>query len=79
VEASEQLKGAEGGVISQWTRVGVGRRWFERCRGGGAQYGLKGLVCEACLVNLPCCYVPCIGVYISWSSVWHGGNLVLDA
>ena len=43
------------------------------------QHGLKGLISEAHLVNPLCCSVPCIRVGISWSSVWHGGNLVLDA
>jgi len=31
------------------------------------------------LVNPLCCSIPHVGVSISWSSIWHGGNLVLNA
>jgi len=43
------------------------------------QRGLEGFVCEARLVNPPCCSIPRIGVGVSWLSIGHGGNLVLDA
>jgi len=40
---------------------------------------LTGLIGEARLVNPLRCFVLCIGVIISWSSIEHGGDLVLDA
>jgi len=42
------------------------------------RHGLKGLIGKTRLVNPLHCSVPYIGVDISWSSVWHSGNLVLD-
>jgi len=42
------------------------------------RHGLKGLIGEVHLVNSLCCSVPRIRASISWSSVWHSGNLVLD-
>ena len=42
------------------------------------RHGLKGLIGEARLVDSSCCSIPCVEVSISGSSVWHGGNLVLD-
>jgi len=43
------------------------------------RHGLKGLIGEAHLVNPLCCSVPHVGISVGRSSVWHGGNLVLDA
>jgi len=43
------------------------------------QHELKDLIGEARLVNPLCCSIPCVGVGVSRSSVWHSGNLVLDA
>jgi len=43
------------------------------------QHGLKGLIGKMHLVNSPCCSVPHVGISVGQSSVWHGGNLVLDA
>jgi len=42
------------------------------------RYRLKGLVGEASLVDPLCCSVPCVGISVGRSSVWHGGDLVLD-
>jgi len=43
------------------------------------RHGLKSLIDEACLVDPLRCSVPRIGISVGWSSVQHGGNLVLDA
>jgi len=48
-------------------------------KGGRARHGLEGFICKACLINPPCCSIPRVRVGVSWSSVGHGGNLVLDA
>ena len=42
------------------------------------RHRLKGLVGKVRLVDPLCCPILHIGVGISRSSVWHGGNLVLD-
>jgi len=43
------------------------------------RHGLKGLIGEVRLVDPLCCFVPHIGISVGWSSIRHGGNLVLDA
>jgi len=42
------------------------------------QHRLKDLISEVHLVNLSCYSIPCIRVGVGGSSIWHGGNLVLD-
>ena len=43
------------------------------------RHGLKGLVSKVRLVDPPCCSVPRVRISVGRLSVWHGGNLVLDA
>ena len=57
----------------------MGGGGFGQCGGGGAQHRLKGLIGKVHLVDSLCCSVPCVRVSISQSSIWHSGDLVLDA
>ena len=43
------------------------------------RHGLKDLIGESRLVNPPSYSIPHIRIGISGSSVWHGGDLVLNA
>jgi len=43
------------------------------------RHGLKGLIGETHLVNPLHCSIPRVGVGISWWSVGHSGDLVLDS
>jgi len=43
------------------------------------RHGLKGLIDKAHLVDPSCCSIPYVGIGVGRSSVWHSGNLVLDA
>jgi len=63
-------------VPLQW---GSGGDSFGQCGGGGARYGLKGLIGQMRLVNPPRCSIPRVGIGIGWSSVGHSGDLVLNS
>ena len=79
MEVLGQLKGAERGQSCCRQRWGLGRDGLRQCGRDGAQHGLESLIGEAHLVNLLCCSIPHIRVGVSGSSVWHGGDLVLNA
>jgi len=66
-------------------RVGGRQGWgsggdgLRQCRRDGARHGLESLIGEVRLVDPLSCSVPRVGVGVGGSSVWHGGDLVLNA
>ena len=60
-------------------RWGSGGDGLRQCKRDGARHRLESLIGKVHLVDPPSCSVPRVGVGVGRSSIWHSGNLVLNA